>query len=58
MKKFVVTKCFVTGHLQGMTIEEYTDVPFKVGQKYEGVMGTGSYVVRSIRPTKEEYQTN
>jgi hypothetical protein len=47
MPKYRVTKQFLTGLLEGLTITEETSVRFKPGKVYTEVLTGGTYVVLS-----------
>jgi hypothetical protein len=46
---FTVTKKFVSGLLEGLTVTEDTTVRFKVGQVYKPAIGS-SYLVTACAP--------
>jgi len=48
MKQYIVTKKFVSGLLEGMTINEHTSVTFKVGKVYRSFYHS-SYIVVKIK---------
>lgn len=55
MKRYLVTKEFVSGVLKGITIDDpYCPVPFEVGKKYGGGITGDRYIVRACREITDE----
>ena len=50
--KYEVTKRFVSGLLEGLTITETTLVKFEVGRTYTPAAGSSSYVVERCEPAE------
>lgn len=50
--QFEVTKRFVSGLLEGLTITETTTVRFEVGRTYTPAAGSSAYVVTRCEPKK------
>jgi len=49
MQKFEITKRFVAGFLEGLTITEVTTVKFEVGKTYRAIGGS-DYTILSVKP--------
>lgn len=45
MKYYKVTKKFLSGVLEGLTITEKTSVKFVIGKKYSSCVGSSKYVI-------------
>ena len=52
MKRYIVTKQFISGILSGCTVEERTDVLFEVGKTYTPCVGSSAYTVIKIERLK------
>lgn len=53
MQTYKVTKEFTDGLLAGLVLEETTRVPMIEGEFYKGIMGTSSYIIRRVEPSRE-----
>lgn len=51
---YLVTKRFVSGILDGLTITERTTVRFEPGKRYGGVLGTSSYIVERVEQVEDD----
>lgn len=49
MTRYIVTKVFTDGLLEGLSVDDETNVEFELGKEYKGVLGSSDYKVVAIR---------
>lgn len=47
-KRYIVTKKFLSGLLEGMTVKVETSVEFEVGKLYESPWSANSYIILDV----------